>query len=89
MSGHPAVQAALPDSTFRTRLNPVEPPCYETRMPGGVGGAAPERHPSIPINRSRITRRRLTVECGNRGLTGQYGARVAPTGRNRPIDDRP
>jgi hypothetical protein len=34
------IHLASPDSTFRTRLNPVEPPWYETRMPGGVGGAA-------------------------------------------------
>jgi hypothetical protein len=31
----------LPDSIFRLRLNPVEPPRYATRMPGGVGGPAP------------------------------------------------
>jgi hypothetical protein len=30
---------------LRTRLNPVEPTWYATRMPGGVGGAPP-----IPIN---------------------------------------
>jgi len=30
-----------PDSMFRYRLNLVEPPWYVTRMPGGVGGAAP------------------------------------------------
>jgi hypothetical protein len=35
------IHSASPDSTFRSRLNPVEPPWYETRMPGGVGGAAP------------------------------------------------
>ena len=31
----------FPNSMFRTRLNPIEPPWYATRMPGGVGGAAP------------------------------------------------
>ena len=51
MSGHPAVQSAYatttlihlvsPDSMFRHRLNLIEPPWYVTRMPGGVGGAAP------------------------------------------------
>jgi hypothetical protein len=30
-----------PDSMSRHRLNSVEPPWYVTRMPGGVGGAAP------------------------------------------------
>jgi hypothetical protein len=28
-------------SMFRHRLNSIEPPWYVTRMPGGVGGAAP------------------------------------------------
>ena len=32
---------ASPDSTPLLRLNPSEPPWYVTRMPGGVGGAAP------------------------------------------------
>src|ERR1700733_11653957 len=51
MSGHPAVQAALRNHYFDSlglprlyvpvRLNLVEPPWYATRMPGGVGGAAP------------------------------------------------
>jgi len=30
-----------PNSTSLPKLNPVEPPWYVTRMPGGVGGAAP------------------------------------------------
>jgi hypothetical protein len=30
-----------PDSMSRHTLNPIEPPWYVTRMPGGVGGAAP------------------------------------------------
>ena len=51
MSGHPAVQSALRNHYFDSiglprlyvpvRLNLVEPPWYATRMPGGVGGAAP------------------------------------------------
>ena len=59
MSGHPAVQAALrnhhfdsiglPDSMFRPRLNPIEPPWYATRMPGGVGGVTPR---GVPLSRS-------------------------------------
>jgi hypothetical protein len=50
MPGHPAVQQALRNHTFDSlglldswslpTLNPVEPPWYVTRMPGGVGGAA-------------------------------------------------
>jgi len=30
---------------FLTKLNPVEPPWYVTRMPGGVGGEAPRGVP--------------------------------------------
>ena len=51
MSGHPAVQQALrnhyfdssvfPDSMSPPKFNPIEPPWYVTRMPGGVGGATP------------------------------------------------
>jgi hypothetical protein len=40
-------------------------------------------------NRLRIPRQRLTAECGNRDSPSQYGVRVAPTDRNRLIDDRP
>jgi hypothetical protein len=50
MSGHPAVQQALPNHYFDSlgppdcmsppKLNPSEPPWYVTRMPGGVGGVA-------------------------------------------------
>jgi hypothetical protein len=38
-----------PDSMSRSRLNPVEPPWYATRMPGGVGGVAPR---GVPLSRS-------------------------------------
>ena len=40
-------------------------------------------------NRSRITRRRLTAECGKRDSMLRYGAPVVPTARNWLIDDRP
>ncbi|GAC1299323.1 MAG: hypothetical protein NVSMB20_22750 [Bradyrhizobium sp.] len=36
-----SIHLVSPDSMFRPRLNPIEPPWYATRMPGGVGGAAP------------------------------------------------
>ena len=36
-----STHSVSPDSMFRQRLNPIEPPWYATRMPGGVGGAAP------------------------------------------------
>jgi hypothetical protein len=35
---------------LQPKLNPVEPPRYVTRMPGGVGGAAPRGVPPIPFN---------------------------------------
>ena len=38
-----------PDSMSRSRLNPVEPPWYATRMSGGVGGVAPR---GVPLSRS-------------------------------------
>jgi hypothetical protein len=51
MSGHPAVQQALRNHYFDSlglpriyvllKPNPVKPPWYVTRMPGGVGGVAP------------------------------------------------
>jgi RNA-directed DNA polymerase len=51
MSGHPAVQKALRNHVFDSlglprlyvpvEAQPVEPPRYVTRMPGGVGGATP------------------------------------------------
>ncbi|HEY1271689.1 MAG TPA: group II intron maturase-specific domain-containing protein, partial [Terriglobales bacterium] len=51
MSGHPAVQMALRNHVFDSlglprlygpvEAQPIEPPRYATRMPGGVGGAAP------------------------------------------------
>ena len=51
MSGHPAVQMALRNHAFDSlglprlyvsvEAQPVEPPRYVTRMPGGVGGVAP------------------------------------------------
>jgi hypothetical protein len=37
------------DSTSLSQLNPVEPPWYVTRMPGGVGGVAPR---GVPLSRS-------------------------------------
>jgi hypothetical protein len=34
-----------------SKPNPIEPPWYETRMPGGVGGVAPR---GVPLSRSNI-----------------------------------
>ena len=36
-----STHSVSPDSMSLPKLNPVEPPRYVTRMPGGVGGAAP------------------------------------------------
>src|SRR5438132_6425951 len=60
MSGHPAVQQALRNHYFDSlglprlymslsKLNPVEPPWYVTRMPGGGGGVVPR---GVPLSRS-------------------------------------
>ena len=38
-----------PVSLFLPKLNPVEPPWYVARMPGGVGGVAPR---GVPLSRS-------------------------------------
>lgn len=58
MSGHPVVQQALRNHYFESPVSPgsmslpkpkpVEPPWYVTRMPGGVGGAAPR---GVPLSR--------------------------------------
>ena len=60
VSGHqgaePFVAKPAPESPALTeqsmslsKLNPVEPPWYVTRMPGGVGGVAPR---GVPLSRS-------------------------------------
>src|SRR3954467_7884162 len=46
-----STQSVSPDSMFRRRLKPVEPPWYATRTPGGVGGAAPR---GAPLSRSMM-----------------------------------
>ena len=42
------IPLGLPDSTFGIRLNPIEPPWYAARMPGGEGGAAHGAAPPSP-----------------------------------------
>jgi hypothetical protein len=44
-----SIPLVSPDSVFRRQLNSIEPPRYVTRMPGGVGGAAPR---SVRLGRS-------------------------------------
>ena len=44
-----STHSVSPDSMSLPKLNPVEPPWYVTRMPGGVGGAAPR---GAPLSRS-------------------------------------
>jgi hypothetical protein len=61
LSTHSVSPASMSPST----LNPVEPPWYVTRMPGGVGGVASQ---GVPLSRSR-------ANCGYR----QRGpARLSP-----------
>jgi hypothetical protein len=38
-----------PDSMSLSKPNPIEPPWYEIRMPGGGGGGGTARCPPIPI----------------------------------------
>jgi hypothetical protein len=40
-----------PDSISLPKPNPIEPPWYVTRMPGGVGGVAPR---GVPLSRSWV-----------------------------------
>jgi RNA-directed DNA polymerase len=74
MSGHPALQKALRNHVFDSlglpshlhcalKLNPVEPPRYVNRMPGGVGGAAPR---GVPLSRS-LAQRRSVRRCRDSG----------------------
>src|SRR6516225_10099795 len=44
-----STRSVSPDSISLSQLNPVEPPWYVTRMPGGVGGVAPR---GVPLSRS-------------------------------------
>src|SRR6516165_1729780 len=44
-----STHSVFPDSMSRSQLNPVEPPWYATRMPGGVGGVALR---GVPLSRS-------------------------------------
>src|SRR5947208_8151884 len=47
-----------PGSMSLFKLNPVEPPWYVSRMPGGGGGVAPR---GVPLSRSiTLTRHRLS-----------------------------
>src|SRR6516225_346943 len=44
-----STHSVSPDSMSLPKPNPVEPPWYVTRMPGGVGGVAPR---GVPLSRS-------------------------------------
>ena len=46
-----SIHLVSPASMSRHTLNPIEPPWYVTRMPGGVGGAAPR---GAPLSRSNV-----------------------------------
>ena len=68
---------ASPDSMSPPRIKPVEPPWYVTRMPGGVGGAAP--YPD-PWSQSRRSPQRPVARCsaGMRlsGFLHSHGRRI-------------
>src|SRR5208337_2191798 len=44
-----STHSVSPVSMSLSKLNPVEPPWYVTRTPGGVGGVAPR---GVPLSRS-------------------------------------
>src|SRR5271165_2623969 len=44
-----STRSVSPDCMSLLKLNPIEPPWYVTRMPGGVGGVAPR---GVPLSRS-------------------------------------
>ncbi len=48
LRNHYVDSVGLPRLHVAAKLNPVEPPWYVTRMPGGVGGRRREASP-IPI----------------------------------------
>jgi hypothetical protein len=50
-----STHSVRPDSLSPPKLNPVEPPWYVTRMPGGVGGVASR---GVPLSRSSARPRR-------------------------------
>ena len=52
-----STHSVSPASMSLPQHNPVEPPWYVTRMPGGVGGVAPR---GVPLSRSMAPKRRLT-----------------------------
>jgi len=62
-----------------SQLNPVEPPWYVTRMPGGVGGVAPRGVPlsrsSAHLAHSRAPRRR-SFNCTDSGRSAWPEERV-------------
>jgi hypothetical protein len=55
------------DSMSLSQLNPVEPPWYATRMPGGVGGVASR---GVPLSRSNVRGGRKSAGCSPRPRKG-------------------
>ena len=53
----PFVAKPAPESPA-LQANPIEPPWYVTRMPGGVGGVAPR---GVPLSRSSARLARCTA----------------------------
>jgi hypothetical protein len=61
----PVVAKPAPESPVY-KPNPVEPPWYVTRMPGGVGGVAPR---GVPLSRS-MPHGQLCTEAGESAELG-------------------
>src|SRR4051794_9663939 len=66
-----STQSVSPDSMFRRRLKPVEPPWYATRTPGGVGGHVVPKHEQRV--RDQRTRRALPSPEPYEGWPAQIG----------------
>jgi hypothetical protein len=54
-----STHSASPDSMCLSKPNPIEPPWYETRMPGGGGGVAREVSPYSDHRRRAVMAMRI------------------------------
>ena len=72
-------RSVFPESMRPPKPNSVEPPWYGTRMPGGVGGVAPQ---GVPLSRSihmRVTLSRTGVLRAHRLAHPRRGNSEVPT----------
>jgi hypothetical protein len=69
-----STHSVSPDSMSLSKPNPIEPPWYETRMPGGGGGVAPR---GVPLSRSStLTGRSLQATATGRNAPEPSSSRV-------------